>query len=169
MFSKRASMQMSISTIVLLILALALMTIVIGSFTGLFSSSEDKLMKSISLMDASAKATSSDIIAGGNAFKLQRNRDVVLLASFYNSGHSECAQSAHIIFNCGSSIITYSRYIPVVISVPIGKEKTLGVLVNVNPSTPRGDYVCNLKVRCGPDEDPDEIVAAEQHSILKIT
>ena len=167
MKSVRASLQLSISTIVLLILALALMVIVIGSFTGLFSASEEKLLNSILLMDASEKATSDNLIAGAHAYRMQRNRDQIFTMSFYNAGHEECVESAHVIFNCGNpaETITFSTHASLDMSVPMGEERTLGGVTRVASFVHKRDYVCVMKVRCG----SEKIVMAEQHTILKIT
>ncbi|MCA9478195.1 MAG: hypothetical protein KC535_03560 [Nanoarchaeota archaeon] len=160
---KRASLEISISTIVLLVLALALVGIVVGSFTGLFSVGKNKLLDSISSVDASVKATSSDVLAGGDAFSLPRSKYQVITTSFYNGGHPECEVAAQIIFYCPDVRYVYDS---VSLSVPIGQEKTLGGVLKINPLTKAGLYVCQLRVRCG--GSPNQVIVESQHSVFKV-
>lgn len=162
-YSKKASLKISVNTIVLLVLAFVLLGIFIGAFTGIFNSSREKLLDSILKIDAGPKATSYDVLAGGDAYKIQRNKDQIIVASFYNDGHSECVESAELTYWCGT-LIPLESYDTLLLSVPIGEERTIGGVLKIDKSIARKDFICNLRVHCG----PDHIVVAEQHTVFKI-
>ncbi len=168
MFSKKASMQISINTIVLLVLALVLVGFVIGSFTGMFNKGRESLLQSIEKLDAGPKATSFDLIAGGDAFKFKRNVDQIILVSFYNNGHPECEEFAELIMHCPlgvEGVYAEEGYENIDLPVPIGTEKTIGGVMKMGKNVPRKDIICTLKVRCG----SQAIIVAEQHSVFKVS
>lgn len=162
MQNKKAALEMSINTIVLLVLALALMGVIIGAFTGLFGQSEEKLLQSMLSIDATAKATSNDIIAGADAFTLQRNKDQIIAASFFNKGYGECEQSAQLLVDC-TEVDDGWVYKSIEVGVPSGEEKTLPALIKIDKDTPKREYVCTLYVSCA-----GTLRVEDQHAVFKV-
>lgn len=159
---KRASLQVSINTLVLLVLAMALLGVVVGAFLGLFNQSREQLLDSILLVDAGVKATSSDIMAGADALRIRRNADQIIAVSFYNTQHTSCEDTAQLIFSC-PEIDAGMLYDAVSVAVPIGQEKTIPGLLRIHRSIPTREYICTLKVRCGVDD-----IVADQHAVFDI-
>lgn len=140
---------------------MVLLAIVISSFTGLLGVGKDKLLLSLSFVESTEKATSGDVIAGGDAFSFSRNKNQIVAVSFFNSGFQDCDELSHLMIYCPDIRFDFDW---VELPVSVGTEKTLGMIIKIAPSVPRRNYVCSLKVRCG----SDYVVRAEQLSIFKV-
>jgi hypothetical protein len=158
MINKKASMELGISTVVVLVIAMVIIAGGIAFIRGFFKQGTDKLGGAFEIADFGVEPTAIDplVLVEGSPTIKSGARESVKVA-FYNTGSGDATAEIGIV-NCVSTAATpqtCDKPVPIITSLPIsvkpGESKGFETFVtaackgtSTNPALLKGEYICTL-------------------------
>ena len=136
----KRGMEMSINTIIILIIAVIFLVMAIGFVTGLFDELTTKL-KGFPTLDI--EPTAKDTITFIPSV-VERGKDNKMTIGFYNNEDSDVTTSIIPKINCERiSAVTVNS---AGLNIPVGSWKKYAALVSIPKNTPPGQYSCTITI-----------------------
>jgi hypothetical protein len=161
MKNKKASMELGINAIVVLIIALALLGLGIAFVTKLFSASQSKMVRIIDRTELPIHADSTNkMVFDATNIEMKQGQDEVLIASVYNDANSPTDNQVQIvgsgcvqnIVNQGGGVTTapidpqYSQDLSIASPAQYIDARTdAGFSILIHAGNVQASYVCSLE------------------------
>jgi hypothetical protein len=183
-FNKKASMELGISTVVVLVIAMVIIAGGIAFIRGFFGKGTKELDKGFDLSQLGKQPSSTDplVFVQGNGISMKSGSEEEVKVAFFNKdptmknvriNFSSCSTSVTIPSSCGSTVT------PMILSVPkeIKSGESFGFITIVTASCkdatgsgktnlPAGKYICTLQAR---EVSGATVSLAENQFIFEIT
>lgn len=155
--NKKASMQLGINAIVILIIALAILGLAMGFITNLFQGGQKKLGSLIDRTDLPVHADAANqIVFDTNDLKIKQGDTGKLVVSVYNSrfGDNEVfLEMPQCVDEIGAPVTSIDLGAPGQ-KIPRGMDAGYKAIITIDNGgdTPAGTYICTIKSTDGNDE-----------------
>ena len=150
--NKKASMQLGINAIVILIIALAILGLAMGFITNLFQGGQEKLGSLIERTDLPVHADATNqIVFDINDLKIKEGETGKLVVSVYNSNFGDTdvfLSMPQCVDESGASVTSIDLGAPGQ-KIPRGMDAGYKAIITIGgssgSSTPPGTYICTIE------------------------
>ena len=144
--NKKGSMEMSINSIVILVMAMALLGLGLTFIRGMMGGATSKLGGSIEAADLSEPPTSEKPITMDRSVKIKSGSNVKLKIGYYNTGNQKVTGAVPTVKSCTDLAAGDLTITALSQDVNPGSAVGFEVIMKVKTGVAQGTYGCSLKI-----------------------
>lgn len=156
MMNAKGSLELSIQTIVIIVIAFVVLGLGLSLTTNIFKGLQDEIPGVFSVLDLDTKPTTDNPITLSEIIEINRKKTKTMKVGFYNRGDGTAVNVVLTIKQClkaGNELVAFDT-LPTLTSistnVPVSEGKGYSVIFSEN-GLPAGQYICEIAAKCEKD------------------